>query len=749
MIMNKIRTIYKQFISERIERKAVYILTTFIIYFLIYYVYYKYSDTRVLSFILVNIGFLVLNIFLYNYLNNKPKKFIIDKVIIIISLLALAGLIILFFDWLFRINIFADKVYFRRYILALFFLQTTVLYFPFLKDFIKNINKDNISAPSSLFYSALLYILFVVFLYNPVAVYSTAPHDFEISSISIILHAIGIIAVLFSLCVIIYKLLAYRYKNITYLITILSLLCFIYSYLYPGQYGSLNSFLLSNSESLYGDVYKYLLEYFILLIIICLVIGAIKKYAHMVRNILILINIVAFLQFSYSLFSLYSPNSNSLVNHNIESSELLPSYNDELMSFSKTGKNIIVLMLDMFSGGYMEGLLQEDPEIKNIYEGFIWYPNTLSISYVTSSSIPSMQAGWEYAPDEINRTNKKDTLIKVIGDSYKVLPEILSEYNYKSAYIDPDYCYTYRGDISELNKAGILGGFNKDYIEYWKNINREEYSDVFPEKNKNNDLKLLLMVSIFKASPILLKPIIYDNGNWIIIKSADRENAAFMLKLESWSFIDSMPKISNIKSEKNTYKFIKSNITHSPFSISQEGKLILGFPDPDAGDNISGKNAYYSAKGSLIAVGRWLDWLKESGIYDNTKIIIVSDHGNDYTKNPMMKKDFYVEGLSEEEFNNIHVLLLVKDFNKQGPLEIDNRFMSNADVPAIVCSEFNKKEKIAPDPTIEVIENRVLKTMRAESWKWHYINRHSKFKFKWAYEVRNDIFESENWKKIE
>ncbi len=752
-IMNnkKIYIRFNQIFSKKIEKNAVYMLTAFVIYFLIYFIYYKYSDTRNLSFVLIIIGFSSLNILLYNYLNKKIKKSIIEKIIIVISFLALAGLIILFFDWLFKINIFADKIYFRRYILALFFLQTMVLYLPFLKDFVKSTNEnDNININSSLFYFALLYILFVIFLYTPTAVFSTAPDDFDISYINIILPAAAIIAILFFLFAIIYKLIGCKYKNFfTVLITIFSVLCFVYSYLYPGQYGSLNSFLLSNSENLYGNVYNYLLEYFILLIIICFVVVSVKKYNHIARNVLILLNIVAFLQFSYSTFSIYSSKRNNLLNtQKTENSIILPSYNEELMSFSKTGKNIIVLMLDMFSGGYMEEILQEDSEIEKIYEGFIWYPNTLSISYVTSSSIPSMQAGWKYTPDEINRTNKKNTLVKIIGDSYKILPEILSKYNYKSAYIDPDYCYTYRGDISELNKAGILGGFNKDYVEYWKNKNMKEYNNIFPEKNRNNELKLLLMVSIFKASPILVKPIIYDNGNWIVIKSSDRENSAFMSKIEYWSFIDSMPQISNINEQKNTYKFIKNSIAHDPFSLSKDGKLILGFPDPDAKDNFHGKNAYYSARGSLIAIGRWLSWLKESGIYDNTKIIIVSDHGNDLTQDPMMKKDFNVDGISGEEFNRIHALLMVKDFNKKGFLTIDNRFMSNADVPAIVCSDFDKKGDIISDPTKQLIENRVLKTMRAESWKWHYISKHTKFKFKWNYEVKNDMFESQNWEKV-
>ena len=71
-------------------------------------------------------------------------------------------------------------------------------------------------------------------------------------------------------------------------------------------------------------------------------------------------------------------------------------------------------------------------------------------------------------------------------------------------------------------------------------------------------------------------------------------------------------------------------------------------------------------------VAKWLDSLKEMGIYDNTRIIIVSDHGHDLGQ----------FGLVDERGNDLEYLtplLMVKDFNERG-FSVSEDFMTNADV---------------------------------------------------------------------
>ena len=74
-----------------------------------------------------------------------------------------------------------------------------------------------------------------------------------------------------------------------------------------------------------------------------------------------------------------------------------------------------------------------------------------------------------------------------------------------------------------------------------------------------------------------------------------------------------------------------------------------------------------------------IDYLKENGIYDNTRIIIASDHGSyhSFTNSKSLPRNI-------EWFNP---LLMVKDFNEEKEFQINNEFMTQADVPAIAIED--------------------------------------------------------------
>lgn len=98
----------------------------------------------------------------------------------------------------------------------------------------------------------------------------------------------------------------------------------------------------------------------------------------------------------------------------------------------------------------------------------------------------------------------------------------------------------------------------------------------------------------------------------------------------------------------------------------------------------------------------FFEQLKEAGVYDNSRIILVSDHGE---RDSQMVARAYNDG---KEFadgvpygsgryapGRPHALLMVKEPGKHGPLRIDEAFMSSADVPLLAlkgigqCDEFS------------------------------------------------------------
>ncbi len=62
---------------------------------------------------------------------------------------------------------------------------------------------------------------------------------------------------------------------------------------------------------------------------------------------------------------------------------------------SKNGKNVVVIMLDRAMGEYVPYLLNEKPELKEMFDGFTYYDNTISYGVATNFGTPALFGGYE------------------------------------------------------------------------------------------------------------------------------------------------------------------------------------------------------------------------------------------------------------------------------------------------------------------------------------------------------------------
>ena len=75
-----------------------------------------------------------------------------------------------------------------------------------------------------------------------------------------------------------------------------------------------------------------------------------------------------------------------------------------------------------------------------------------------------------------------------------------------------------------------------------------------------------------------------------------------------------------------------------------------------------------------------MEYLKANDVYDNTRIIIVSDHGKELGQFDSLKIN------SEVDIQAYSPLLLLKDFNAEG-FNISDEYMTNADVPTMAVKD--------------------------------------------------------------
>ena len=96
--------------------------------------------------------------------------------------------------------------------------------------------------------------------------------------------------------------------------------------------------------------------------------------------------------------------------------------------------------------------------------------------------------------------------------------------------------------------------------------------------------------------------------------------------------------------------------------------------------NTSSAMAHYQSNAaSYIQLGLYFDYLRQMGVWDNTRIIIVSDHG---PTTDMFGGQTIIRDVNMESFN---CLLMVKDFGSTGFTVCDD-FMTNADVPYLATA---------------------------------------------------------------
>ena len=95
---------------------------------------------------------------------------------------------------------------------------------------------------------------------------------------------------------------------------------------------------------------------------------------------------------------------------------------------------------------------------------------------------------------------------------------------------------------------------------------------------------------------------------------------------------------------------------------------------------------YVAAKCTLLLLADYFDWMKHSGVYDNTKIVIVSDHGISSNVEDHSSRAI-AGGTVDSRFVKSRSVLLVKALGAKGPVSIDEPVAPNAEDPAMVCED--------------------------------------------------------------
>ena len=316
-------------------------------------------------------------------------------------------------------------------------------------------------------------------------------------------------------------------------------------------------------------------------------------------------------------------------------------------------KNIILIVLDTFGAEYFQQALAQDPSIKNKFKGFVSYSDAISNYPATKGSLPSLLTG-KMIPGNIKYR--------------KFLQEYVPEHGLPNFFSQKGYL------VSVLSVYSWFKHFYKERYLFEPQLN----SGVLQAYNSAQ----LLDYSLFRAVPHYLKQNVFDGGNWFFSKEISKQAEIPNSFPEKGNFFLELMR-DNIKVADKTPRFKVIHVTtpHPEYRYNRSCELIEDIP--------AGKQAMLEqSMCALKKVGELLMAYKESGIYDNSLIVVTSDHGS------RVLNDKTLTGFpSYFEMNTSGIMFMIKGVGQNNDFrQVDQPFSLVKLYDALVNAKLHQSE---------------------------------------------------------
>ena len=332
----------------------------------------------------------------------------------------------------------------------------------------------------------------------------------------------------------------------------------------------------------------------------------------------------------------------------------------EIYELSGT-RNLIHIVLDGFPTHTFADILDADrPAFDRDWSGFTFFANHLGASRITLLSMPAMLSGVAFRNELPFREflARHPSVFHVLGQQGYQLRSLASRGH---DHLNPSFSGV---------EAAIRYDIPTPYGSY------RDYVDVAAAQ--------LLDLSLFRHAPHAFKPGIYHDGRWFLQQRIESRRGPEATAAQSFGAAAFLREFANRVTQGEdapVYTLLHVLTPHLPVltdaDCAHAPKLA---PVPEDFTN--------QARCALSAVGTLLQRLRDLGLYDQSAIIVTSDHGVDLAfiepedEHPLrgMRSPAGVTLARIETYAT--PLLLVKAFAAQGPVQISHAPTSITDVPA-------------------------------------------------------------------
>ena len=264
--------------------------------------------------------------------------------------------------------------------------------------------------------------------------------------------------------------------------------------------------------------------------------------------------------------------------------------------------NVVEFVLDNYDTALLEQAVSEEPEMFDDFEGFTWFKDSAGSMIPTRYGNVFLLTGVLPREDEpfsaflANRYARSPYLgdIRKAGYDVGVYSETLGE-QYLSADEAIQHLYRYTSNIAPLDRDAM---------------------DV-PATAAS-----LLRCALYRDLPWLVKPLAWfytDEVNRSMFGSGRAASDKTPYLMDDGSLLSRLRTEGLSTNDQDaSYRYIHVIGAHDPFSLDRNGEEV----------GVGNSNPLDQAIGSMKIVETYINELKQLGVYDQTTVIVTTDHGS-------------------------------------------------------------------------------------------------------------------------
>jgi len=325
-----------------------------------------------------------------------------------------------------------------------------------------------------------------------------------------------------------------------------------------------------------------------------------------------------------------------------------------------TNRNVVLVVLDGFQSDVFAEVLEGNPAYADSLDGFVYYRNALAGFSKTYPSIPLLLTGVPYRNE------------KPIGEFTR---EVYRESAVTRSLLEADW----RVDVFPLARITIPPS---------PDVASNFVDDVFGHERLRSTGELL-DIALLRVLPHFLKETWVRDGRWRLRRYLPKWAGYRVHETHAeLQFLEEFETRATASLTEPAFKFYHLNIPHAPFMLNRQLQLE-NLPD--------GRPGYVEQSVAAVELlTRLVDALKREGLYENTQLIVVADHGGgeywtgvsafDMDNGGQAPQDSCAARPTGFEHASGLPLFLVKPIGNSGPLQVSDAPVHLGDVAATIAA---------------------------------------------------------------